>query len=74
MKLPVVLFSGEDGQIVASCPVIPGCISQGHTRGEAVSNVREAMELCLESQRAEGWKLPAAYEVVEVELDQPLVP
>ena len=49
MQLPVILWPGEDGWIVAECPVIPGCISQGQTRQEALDNIREAIELCLES-------------------------
>ena len=55
---PVVLVPGEDGWIVAECPVIPGCISQGATRDEALANIREAIQLCLESQAEEGWNLP----------------
>ena len=47
MNLPVVLTPGEDGWVVAQCPVLPGCISQGRTRDEALSNVREAIDLCL---------------------------
>ncbi len=66
--LPVVLAQGEDGFIVATCPVIPGCHSQGKTREEALANIREAIELCLESQDDEGWKLPASFEVVDVEV------
>jgi len=50
VDLPVILKTGEDGYIVAECPVIPGCISQGRTRGEALANIREAIELCLEDQ------------------------
>jgi predicted RNase H-like HicB family nuclease len=51
-ELPVVLRAGEDGWIVAECPMIPGCISQGRTRDEALANIREAIELCLESSSA----------------------
>jgi len=47
--LPVVLRPGEDGWIVAECPVLRGCISQGRTRDEALANIREAIALCLES-------------------------
>ena len=47
-ELPVVLRFGEDGWVVAECPMIPGCISQGRTRDEALANIREAIELCLE--------------------------
>ncbi len=66
--LPVVLVPGEDGWIVAECPVIPGCISQGHTRDEALANIKEAIQLCLETQAEEGWKLPGGYEVVDVQV------
>ena len=47
--LPVVVRPGEDGWLVVECPVIPGCISQGKTREEALANIREAIELCIES-------------------------
>ncbi len=63
---PVVLVPGEDGWIVAECPVIPGCISQGRTREEALANVKEAIQLCLETQTDEGWTAPTEYEVVDV--------
>lgn len=66
MDLPVVLRAGEDGFLVAECPAIPGCISQGRTRKEALDNIREAIELCLESRSDEGWKLPVEYEIVRV--------
>jgi predicted RNase H-like HicB family nuclease len=46
-ELPVILTPGEDGFLVAECPIIPGCISQGRTREEALRNIREAIELCL---------------------------
>ena len=61
MKLPVVISKGEDGYYVAQVPVLPGCISQGKTRKEALENIREAAELCLESMEEEGWTLPAEY-------------
>ena len=66
MRLPVVLRSGEDGWVVAECPVIPGCISQGRARDEALANIREAIELSLETRQQEGWTLPPTYEIVEV--------
>jgi len=53
--MPVILKAGEDGFNFAECPVIPGCISQGRTRREALRNVREAIELCLEVRDREGW-------------------
>jgi predicted RNase H-like HicB family nuclease len=69
-ELPVILTPGEDGFLVAECPIIPGCISQGRTRAEALKNIREAIELCLENRESEGWKLPAEYEVVSVSLSE----
>jgi predicted RNase H-like HicB family nuclease len=53
-SLPVVLRPGEDGWTVAECPVIPGCISQGRGREDALANIREAIELCLETREEEG--------------------
>jgi predicted RNase H-like HicB family nuclease len=68
MKLPVVITRGEDGYFVAEIPVIPGCISQGKTKKEAISNIKEAAELCLESMEEEGWTLPAEYSLDQVEV------
>jgi predicted RNase H-like HicB family nuclease len=47
--LQVVLRPGEDGWIVAECPTLPGCVSQGKTREAALQNIREAIALCLEA-------------------------
>ena len=43
MHLTVVLEEGEDGYIVASCPSLPGCYSQGKTEEEVLANIREAI-------------------------------
>lgn len=48
MNLKVILEQGEDGYIVAHCPSLKGCWSQGKTEEEAISNIREAIELFLE--------------------------
>ena len=64
-ELPVILTPDEDGGFVVECPVIPGCISQGDTRDEALTNIREAIELCLENQEAEGWQLPGEIEITK---------
>lgn len=58
---PVVLRAGMDGWIVAECPIIPGCISQGRTRQEALENIREAIELCVETEGP-----PGSYELAQV--------
>lgn len=39
----VIIYSGEDGYFVAECPSLPGCISQGKTREEAIKHIREAI-------------------------------
>jgi predicted RNase H-like HicB family nuclease len=54
---------------VAECPIIPGCISQGANEREAIANIREAIEVCLETRSQEGWTLPPAYQVVDVDVD-----
>ena len=43
MNLPVTLERDESGMIVAECPAIPGCVSQGQTEEEALANIREAI-------------------------------
>ena len=45
MGYTVILEQEPDGGYVASVPVLPGCVSQGDTRDEALANTREAMEL-----------------------------
>lgn len=57
MRFLVTLEKGEDGYIVAECPAIPGCVSQGRTE-EALENIKEAIALCLEVRAEEGMPLP----------------
>jgi len=59
---------GEDGYFIAEIPILPGCFSQGKTRKEALSNIKEAAELCLESMEEEGWTLPKEYTLDQVEV------
>ena len=66
MKYTVILEREADGGYVVSVPVLPGCVSQGDTREESLGNIREAIELCLETREQEGWHLPASYEIVDV--------
>jgi len=47
MEMTVVLEEGEDGYVVASCPSLPGCHSQGRTEAEALTSIREAIVACL---------------------------
>lgn len=57
MKLMGTLDRDEDGMWVAECPSIPGCVSQGQTRPEALDDVREAIALCLEVRAGRGLPL-----------------
>jgi predicted RNase H-like HicB family nuclease len=66
MKLLVTLEPDETGMLVAECPAIPGCISQGRTEAEALNNIREAITGCLEARAAHG--MPLTIEVREVEV------
>jgi predicted RNase H-like HicB family nuclease len=66
MKFIVSLDRDETGMIVAECPAIPGCISQGRTEAEALQNIREAIEGCLEARAANGMPLTVATREVEV--------
>jgi predicted RNase H-like HicB family nuclease len=52
MKLLVALERDETGMIVAECPSLPGCISQGETEEAAIENVREAITDCIAARIA----------------------
>jgi antitoxin HicB len=69
MRYTVVLEQEPDGGYVATVPALPGCVSQGDTRNEAVDNIREAIELYIEDCRDAGDPIPteAGREFVEIE-------
>lgn len=68
MKYRVLIEQDEDGVFVVEVPSLPGCISQGRTRDEALSNAREAMLAYLESLESHGDPVPPPIteEIVEV--------
>lgn len=66
MKLIVTHYRDETGMIVAECPCIPGCVSQGATEDEAIANIREAAEACLQARAAQGMALTVAIREIEV--------
>jgi len=68
MKFRVLIEPDEDGVFVAECPVLPGCISQGRTRAEAISNIQDAIQGYLHSLEKHGDPVPSpvAEEIVEV--------
>ncbi|MDO8433489.1 MAG: type II toxin-antitoxin system HicB family antitoxin [Candidatus Binatus sp.] len=64
MKVFVTLKHGKDGWVVAECPALTGCVSQGRTKEEALANIREAIELSLETRGVE--EMASQIEIVEV--------
>jgi len=50
MKFPVIVEKGEDGYYVVECPLLTGCYTQGKTLEEALKNIREVIEMCLEEE------------------------
>ncbi len=69
MRYTVVLEQEGDGGYVATVPALPGCVSQGDNRAEALANVREAIELYIEDCRAAGDPVPTEIgrEFVDIE-------
>jgi antitoxin HicB len=68
MKYRILIEQDEDGIFIAECPALPGCISDGKTREEALRNIREAMEAYLESLRKHDEPIPPSVieEIMEV--------
>ena len=66
MKFNVTIDRDEDGVWVVECPAIPGCVSQGKTKEEALENIKEAIALCLEVRAEHG--LPLTIETRQVEV------
>ena len=66
MKLTVTLDRDEDGVWFVECPSIPGCVSQGKTRAEALENIRDAIIACLQVRAERG--LPLTIETHQVEV------
>ena len=55
----IIMYPGEDGYWVAECASLPGCISQGKTKEEAIANIKEAIELYIEDMIENGETVPA---------------
>lgn len=66
MKFNITLDRDEDGVWIAECPAIPGCVSQGTTKEEALDNVKDAIRLCLDVRAELG--LPLTVETRQVEV------
>ena len=68
MKLRVIIEVDEEGTFVAACPSLPGCVSQGATRDEAMRNIQDAIAGYLASLKKHGEPIPPSIyeEVVEI--------
>lgn len=66
MRLPVTIDRDEDGTWIVECPSIPGCVSQGKTREEALTNIRDAIKTCLEVRAEKGMPLTVETQQIEV--------
>ena len=68
MKFRIIVEQDEDGMFIAECPALPGCVSQGKTRAEAVRNITDAIQGYLESLKKHNDPIPPpiSEEIVEV--------
>ena len=57
MQFVITIDRDEDGVWITQCPALPGCVSQGQTKDEAIDNIREAIALCLEVRAERGMPL-----------------
>ena len=68
-RFRVILEPNESGGYTVTVPLLPGCISEGDTREEAMANIKEAIELYLESLQADGEPLPAEEAIEEAVIE-----
>jgi len=66
MIFNVTIERDEDGVWIVECPSIPGCVSQGVTKDEAIENIKDAIKVCLEVRAEKG--LPLTVETRQVEV------
>ncbi|MHB1470064.1 MAG: type II toxin-antitoxin system HicB family antitoxin [Thermoplasmataceae archaeon] len=64
MKYTVVLEKDEDGIYVATVPALPGCISDGKTVEEALTNIREAIQGFIDDMKSDGEPIPGDVEII----------
>lgn len=69
MKFRILIEPDEDGVFVATCPTLPGCVSQGKTREEARQNIIDAIAGYLESLRKHDEPIPPSITEEVVEID-----
>ena len=63
----VIVERDESGWYVAECPALQGCHTQGKTYAEAIENIHEVIELCLETLKQQGKKIPASPQIIGIQ-------
>ncbi len=66
MKLKIILEEGMDGYIIAHCPALKSCVTQGRTEDEALQNIKEAIELYLEVDPMDNHLKKGQYKICEL--------
>jgi len=69
MKYRIIIEQDEEGTFVAECPSLPGCISEGKSREEALKNIKDAINGYLESLKKHDEPIPPSIEEEMVEVD-----
>ena len=69
MKYRITVEQDDDGVFVTECPTLPGCISQGKTRTEAIKNIKDAMKGYLDSLKKHNEPIPPSIEEEMVEIN-----
>ena len=54
----ILIYRGEDGYWITECPSLPGCISQGKTKKDALNNIKEAIEVYIEALKEDKLPIP----------------
>jgi predicted RNase H-like HicB family nuclease len=67
--LPILIEIDEDGLYIVSCPLFKGCHSWGETIGEAMENIREVIEMCLEETKIDNLNTFVGFRDLEVVQD-----
>jgi predicted RNase H-like HicB family nuclease len=68
LRLPVIITQDEDGYYIAEVPVLQSCYTQGKTKEEALFNLKEVVQLCLEHMTKEGNPIPEQYSLDQIEV------
>ena len=69
MRFRIIVEQDEDQNFVAECPSLPGCVSQGKTRDEAIKNIKDAIRGYLESLKKHNEPIPPSIEEETVEVN-----